>query len=184
MRRQPRGQRTDKSGGMPIQEVSLEKFDPELHSQVLSEWLHQPRVSRWWGDPQRALEDARLRSSDTSALIVADGAPVGYLCWQTPTHVELEVAGLSDLPEGLVDIDVLIGESEFVDRGVGSRSLRLLLDRLRADPGVSVAGVGTSVSNDRAIRAFEKAGFRLFREFEDPEFGLCWYMIVEVRDPV
>jgi RimJ/RimL family protein N-acetyltransferase len=58
----------------------------------------------------------------------------------------------------------------------------LLLARLRLDPLVSVAGVGTSVSNERAIRAFEKAGFRLFREFQDPEFGSCWYMVVEVRD--
>jgi aminoglycoside 6'-N-acetyltransferase len=184
MRVQPHGQHPDQSDGMPIREVSLEKFDPELHSQALAEWLYQPHVSRWWGNPQRAMEDARLRSPDTSALIVADGTHVGYLCWQTPTRDERELAGLIDLPEGLVDIDVLIGESDLIDRGVGSRALGLLLDRLRADPQVSVAGVGTSVSNKRAIRAFQKAGFRLYREFEDPEFGSCWYMIVEVRDPI
>jgi aminoglycoside 6'-N-acetyltransferase len=108
--------------------------------------------------------------------------PVGYLCWQTPPQSELATAGLADLPEDLVDIDVLIGEPEFLDRGVGPRSLGLLLDRLRTDPVVTVAGVGTSVSNERAIRAFEKAGFRLFREFQDPEFGSCWYMVVGVRD--
>ena len=167
---------------MPIREVRLETFDPELHSQRLRDWLRRPHVSRWWGDPQLALESSLRRSPETRAVIVAEGAPVGYLCWQTPPQDELEAAGLADLPEDLVDIDVLIGEPEVIDRGVGPRSLGLLLARLRVDPLVSVAGVGTSVSNKRAIRAFEKAGFRLFREFQDPEFGSCWYMVVEVRD--
>ena len=169
---------------MPIHEVRLRTFDPKLDSQRLRDWLRRPHVSRWWGDPQLALEDSQRRSHETCAVIVADGAPVGYLCWQTPPQDELEVAGLADLPEGLVDIDVLIGEPEVIDRGVGSRSLGLFLDRLRADPFVSVAGVGTSVSNKRAIRAFEKAGFRLFREFQDPESGPCRYMVVEIRDAV
>ena len=129
-----------------------------------------------------ALENSLQCSPENHAVIVADGTPVGYLCWQTPPQHELEAAGLADLPKDLVDIDVLIGEPEFIDRGVGPRSLGLLLARLRVDPFVTVAGVGTSVSNERAIRAFEKAGFRLFRAFQDPEFGSCRYMVVEVRD--
>ena len=167
---------------MPIREVRLATFDPELHSQKLWDWLHRPHVARWWGDPQLALEHSRRCSAENHAVIVVDGAPVGYLCWQTPPQDELEAVGLADLPEGLMDIDVLIGEPEFIDRGVGPTSLGLLLARLRVDPFVTFAGVGTSVSNERAIRAFEKAGFRLFREFQDPEFGSCRYMVVEVRD--
>jgi len=167
---------------MPIREVRLETFDPELHSQRLRDWLHRPHVARWWGDPQLALENSLRCSPENHAVIVADEAPVGYLCWQIPPQSELEAAGLADLPEDLMDIDVLIGERGCIDRGVGPRSLSLLLARLRVDPLVTVAGVGTSVSNQRAIRAFEKAGFRLFREFRDPEFGSCWYMVIEVRD--
>ncbi|MCP4004549.1 MAG: acetyltransferase [bacterium] len=167
---------------MPKREVRLEPFDPELHSQRLRDWLHRPHVARWWGDPQLALESSLRCSPESHAVIVVGGAPVGYLCWRTPPQNELEAAGLTDLPEGLVDIDVFIGEPEFMGRGVGPRSLGLLLARWRMDPSVTVAGVGTSVSNERAIRAFEKAGFRRFREFQDPEFGGCWYMVVEVRD--
>ncbi|MDH3457340.1 MAG: acetyltransferase [Gemmatimonadota bacterium] len=167
---------------MPIREVRLEPLDPEFHSHKLRDWLHRPHVARWWGDPQQALDNSLRCSPENHAVIAADGAPVGYLCWQTPPQNELEAAGLADLPDDLVDIDVLIGEPEFTGRGVGPKSLGLLLARLREDPFVAVAGVGTSVSNGRAIRAFEKAGFRLFREFQDPEFGSCWYMVVEVRD--
>jgi len=165
---------------IPILEVRLETFNPEHHSHRLREWLCRPHVARWWGDPHLAFENSLRCSPKYSAVIVADGAPVGYLCWQTLSEQELQAAGLADLPDDLMDIDVLIGEPEYIDRGLGPRSLGLLLDRLRADPSVSVAGVGTSASNDRALRAFKKAGFSLFREFHDPDLGSCWYMTVDV----
>ncbi len=165
-------------------EVRLETFDPELGSQQLRDWLRRPHVARWWGDHPRQFENPQWCSRQTHAVIVADGAPVGYLCWQKPPQDELEAAGLTDLPEDIVDIDILIGDSRVVGQGVGPRALGLLLDRLRADPLVSSAGVSTSVSNARAIRAFEKAGFRLFREFQDPGSGPCRYMVVEIRDAV
>lgn len=114
------------------------------------------------------------------ALIRADETPVGFLCWRTPPEEELRAAGLVDLAPGLVDIDVLIGEPELLGRGLGRRALEHLLARLRADPRVTVAGLGTAVENARAIRAFEKAGFRTIREFEDPEIGPCVYMVAEV----
>lgn len=114
------------------------------------------------------------------AVIETDGVPVGYMCWRTPPEDELEAAGLTDLPPGLVDIDVLIGDPELLGRGLGPRALELLLARLRADPLVRVAGVGTAVSNERAVRAFVKAGFRTLREFEDAERGRCLYMVAEV----
>lgn len=149
---------------------------------MLREWLHRPHVARWWGDPQSAWESSLRIPPDNRALIVLNEAPVGYLCWQTPPEDELIAAGLTDLPQDLIDIDLLIGEPELLGRGLGPRSLGLLLDRLRTEPLVSVAGVGTSVSNDRAIRAFEKTGFSLFRRFLDPNFGPCLYMVANVRD--
>ena len=123
------------------------------------------------------------RSMDTHALITADGRPVGYLCWQRPSREELEAAQLTDLPEDLVDIDILIGEPEYLGCGVGPKALVLLLARLRSE-GVGFAGLGTSSSNHAAIRAYEKAGFRLFRAFEEPESGACRYMVAKLRGAV
>jgi len=161
--------------------VRLEPFDPGQHAERLLDWLHQPHVSRWWGDPQQAMDHVMQSAPEMHALIVADGVPVGYLCWQKPPRQELEAAGLTDLPEGLVDIDILIGAPELLGQGIGSQALQLLLARLRRDSPVRFAGVGTSVSNRRALRAFERAGFRLFREFQDPEWGPCRYLVADLR---
>jgi len=55
---------------------------------------------------------------------------VGLLVWQVPTRQELVEAGLEDLPEALVDIDVMIGEADWMGRGVGPQALLLLTARL------------------------------------------------------
>jgi len=141
-------------------------------------------VARWWGDPRSTWESVSGWPVENCALIEADGILVGYICWRTPPEDELEAAGLADLPRGLVDIDLLIGEPELLGRGLGPRSLDLLVARLRADPLVRFAGVGTAVSNERAVRAFKKAGFRTVREFQDPELGRCSYMVAEVGHAV
>jgi RimJ/RimL family protein N-acetyltransferase len=77
-----------------------------------------------------------------------------------------------------VDIDILIREPTCIGRGIGPEALTLLLKRLENE-GVKIAGLATSVSNRSAIRAFEKAGFRLFRDFEEPD-GLYRYLVTEL----
>ncbi len=106
---------------------------------------------------------------------------MGYMCWEPPPPEELEAAGLSDLPDRLMDIDIMIGEPDALGRGIGPQALALLLQRLREDPSVEWAGLGTSLANERAIRAYEKAGFRRFREFDDPEIGSALYLVTELR---
>lgn len=146
----------------------------------LRDWLSRPHVVPWWGAPGEALAEARQRAADAHAVIVANGVAVGYICWGTPSEGELEAAGLTGLPDGLVDVDMLLGEPEVLGQGIGPRAGVLLLDRLRATGQASCVGVGMSASNKRAIRAAEKVGFRLFGEFDDPESGSGQYMILEM----
>jgi aminoglycoside 6'-N-acetyltransferase len=160
-------------------DVNLRVLDLQADLPLLERWLRSPHVVRWWGTTDLHATVLAQRSSDAHAVITADGRPVGYLCWQKPSPSELEAAGLSDLSEDLVDIDILIGEPEFLGRGIGPRALVLLLARLNGE-GVGFAGLGTSTSNRVAIRAFEKAGFHLFRDFEDPEHGPCKYMVAQL----
>jgi aminoglycoside 6'-N-acetyltransferase len=171
------------NGVAHVDDVDLEVLDLQSDLPLLERWLRSPHVVRWWGTPDLHLTELAQRSRDTHAVITAGGRPVGYLCWQRPSPSELEAAGLTDLPEDLVDIDILIGEPELLGRGVGPRALVLLLAKLHGE-GVGFAGLGTSTSNRVAIRAFEKAGFRLFRDFEDPESGPCKYMVAQLRGAV
>ncbi len=161
--------------------VELQPVNPQKHRELLDAWLQRPHVIRWWGDQIQALPLLLGRRPSTHAVIVVDTIPVGYLCWGPPEVEELMAAGLTDLPDALLDIDILIGELRFVGCGIGPRALCLLIDRLRQNSEVRWAGVGTSRLNHAALAAFEKAGFRFLRDFEDPEYGPSRYLAIDLR---
>jgi RimJ/RimL family protein N-acetyltransferase len=163
--------------------VGLKVLETQGDLEQLERWVRSPHVVRWWGNPDLHLATLGQRPKDAHALITADGRPVGYLCWQRPSREELEDAGLTDLPEDLVDIDILIGDAEYLGCGIGPRALALLLAKLRC-VGVGFAGLAASTSNRAAIRAYEKAGFRVFRDFQDSESGPCTYMVAQLRGAV
>ncbi|MCK6455295.1 MAG: acetyltransferase [Phycisphaerae bacterium] len=150
----------------------------------MSVWLRRPHVVRWWGDPQKQLPVVLERpTGGGDALIIADGVPIGYIRWQRTPRAELEAAGLHEIPEGSVDIDLAIGEADYIGCGVGSRALHLVVQRLESERSTPLVMMGTSVENAIAISACEKAGFRRLRTFDDPEYKRCWLLVYETPRP-
>ena len=58
--------------------------------------------------------------------------------------------------------------------GLGPKALLLVADLLSSQ-GVSSAGLGTDLENQRACRAFHKAGFRHRAEFEEKDRRLAYF---------
>jgi len=140
---------------------------------LIERWLHADHVRSTWGDP-----DAHLRLLGTPpadgcwrAIIEADGREVGLVLWQHPTRQELDVAGLTDIPQSAIDIDIIIGEADAVGRGVGSSAIRLVVDAAFSDPAVPFVMACARLDNLASQRAFAKAGFRKDREFDDVPDG-------------
>jgi aminoglycoside 6'-N-acetyltransferase len=146
--------------------VRLQAFDPSRDLALVASWLIHPHVAAWWGDPKEALAAVREHQPSCAALIHRDTRPVGFLCWQVPTPAEMAAAGLEDLPSPLVDVDILIGEPDARGQGVGPTALGHLLAKLRTE-GIQLVGLAAAIGNTRALRAYEKAGFRPFRDFRE-----------------
>jgi RimJ/RimL family protein N-acetyltransferase len=167
-----------------VERVRLQPFHPRRDIDRVAAWLRAPHIVRWWGDPEKQLLAVLARPVEGGdALIVADGVTVGYVRWQQAPRAELEAAGLHEIPEGSIDIDIAIGEADYIGRGVGSRALHLVVQQLRSEKSTPRVLMGTSVENAIAIRACEKAGFRRLRTFDDPEYGLCWLLVYEAPRP-
>ncbi len=166
-------------------EVSLYPFDPVRHSELLRTWLKRPHVRRWWGDPAQTIK-ATEEASDSvhQTMILVGSTPVGYVCWQRVPLAEFEAAGLFEIPEQAVDIDIFIGEITELGRGIGPEALRILLRQLGSDPSIPCAYVGTCIANTSAIRAFEKSGFTPVGMFDDPEWGRCLMMVAQLPKDV
>jgi RimJ/RimL family protein N-acetyltransferase len=156
--------------------TSLQPFNPDLHAGILARWLSAPHLVRWWGDPEGVLPPPPAAGGE--AIIMVGDAPVGFVRWERPTRAQLTAAGLPDVPEGSIDIDIAIGERGWLGAGVGPEALRQLVKRLRREnPKAAMIMMAPSLYNHGAERACEKAGFAFARRFDDPERGPMLLMV-------
>ncbi len=136
---------------------------------LVRRWLEAAHVREWWGD---TLEQFELVSGDLNEpamdqLIVASGdRPFAYLqCYDQTAWPE---NGLGCHPPGTRGIDQFIGEGDMVGRGHGSAFIRAFTDTLLA-AGTPRVITDPDPANARAIRAYEKAGFRKQHEVDTPD---------------
>lgn len=140
---------------------------------LIEAWLREEHVRHFWGDPEENIRMMREPPGDGHwrALIEADGRKAGLVLWQHPTRRELDEAGLFDIPESVIDIDIMVGERALTGQGVGSAAIRLVSDAALADPAVPFVIAATALDNLASQRAFAKAGFQSDREFDDVPSG-------------
>jgi aminoglycoside 6'-N-acetyltransferase len=132
-------------------------------------WLETPEVQRWWGDAggQASLLEEDLDDPRMSMWIVSHrGRPFAYIQDYDPLAWEMHHFG--HLPPGSRGIDQFIGEPDMLNCGHGSAFIRAHVDNLFA-LGAPVIGTDPDPGNARAIRAYEKAGFKALRETPDWE---------------
>ena len=136
------------------------------------EWLQRPHVKEWWRerDTYEELVEHYLPSiegTDPTDLYVAllDDAPIGYVQTYLVSDYP-EYAALVDVGERVAGVDLLIGEAELTGRGIGTEMLRRFVDEIVfAKPATIACIAGPETTNPASIRAFEKAGFRVVRDF-------------------
>ena len=135
---------------------------------LIGSWLALPHVMEWWGDAeeQYALVSGDLDEAAMDQYIVSmAGRPFGYLQCYDLTEWN---TGFGPQPSGTRGIDLFIGAPNMIERGHGSALIRcfaanLLLKghpRIVTDP---------DPANNRAIRAYEKAGFEKDRMVDTPD---------------
>lgn len=143
---------------------------PQLHR-----WLNNPKVAEWYGlsangeqvrqpSLEQVVAQYEPRTSGAeptlSYFILLDGAPIGYIQSYRIGDYPGYAATL-DVGENDVGIDLLIGEDEHRDRGLGVSILRrFLADEVFQRPDVERAIIAPNPDNARAVHCYEKAGFR------------------------
>jgi aminoglycoside 6'-N-acetyltransferase len=149
----------------------LEPADRERLHAILSE----PEVRRWWGpeDPQAAVDDMYDDDAVGFAIVVG-GEMVGAIQYADENEPDYRHAG----------IDLFLG-LEGRGRGLGPEAIRVLARYLFEDRGHHRLTIDPAAANERAIRAYERVGFRpvgVMRKYErghDGEFhdGLLMDML-------
>ena len=163
---------------------------------LLSGWLSDPRVLQWFEGRDRPHDRAMVRelygsealaAAQVQAAIIEDEAvPLGYLRWY-PMATVVEEYDWRDDPTDVWAADIFVGEPSRWGSGLGSSALALLVEHLLVAERARRVVVDPWVGNARAIRAYEKIGFRTVgvhrgHELFEGERRDCWLMAVDALD--
>jgi aminoglycoside 6'-N-acetyltransferase len=136
---------------------------------LVRRWLRMPHVTEWWGEPDEQFvlvsEDLEQPAMDQYVVTSSD-RPFAYLQCYDPRAWPANGLGLH--PAGTRGIDQFIGEPDMIERGHGSAFIRAFIDGLLST-GTPRVLTDPDPANARAIRAYEKAGFRREREVDTPD---------------
>ena len=155
-------------------EVSLRLMrDDAADYELMATWLTDPRVLEFYEGRDRPFLFDRvvqeysprvLRDSGaTACILLCDQRPIGYMQFCPVTSEEDRISyGLEPMDEGvgIFGTDQFIGEPEYWNRGIGTRAVKLLLSYLFDPIRAGAVVVDPHVENPRAIRCYEKSGFR------------------------
>jgi aminoglycoside 6'-N-acetyltransferase len=155
------------AGDLLIRRLRDDPFDYEL----IVRWRNEPHVREWWDpdDPPMTLASAigeygantREGAPTTACIIERNGSPIGFLQFYrwSDEPSDSEVLGIS-LDQDAWGLDLFIGEPSQVGQEVGPRAIDMLCRFLFEERGASSVALVAAQDNARALRAYEKAGFR------------------------
>ncbi len=168
---------------MPADPAVLYDFRPvtEKDLPMIAGWLAEPHVAQWWDDPETEIAGIResIDSISVEPLIVElDGKPIAYLQSYDP-HLE-DGHPYADQPFGTLGLDMTIGLPDLVGKGHGSAIARQFVEQL-FEEGAPRVIIDPHPDNGRAIRAYEKAGFRVI-DRRHSEYGDAVLMAVNAEE--
>ena len=119
------------------------------HAERLRTLRSTPEVARWWEPPPDDDWPLTAEPDLHKLTVVVDGDVAGYVqFWEE-----------SDPGSRHADVDIFLGP-DAQGRGLGTEAMRVVLRYLIDERGHHRVTLGTSVDNARAIRSYEKVGFR------------------------
>lgn len=73
-------------------------------------------------------------------------------------------------PKENMELDIWLNATKHTNKGIGSESLKLLIDYLRKQYNTKTFIIRPWIKNRRAVRAYEKAGFKIVSNFNPAEY--------------
>jgi aminoglycoside 6'-N-acetyltransferase Ib len=157
----------------------------ECDLQLLFDWLNRPHVVEWWNGPtslaqvrDKYLPRLSLDSSVHPYIARLNGIPVGFI--QSYVVMAQQASGwwLDERDPAAIGIDQCLADAENLGKGTGTAMITQFVEFLFRDWAVTKIQTDPTPTNLRAIRCYEKVGFRKVGIVDTPD-GSAVLMIIE-----
>jgi aminoglycoside 6'-N-acetyltransferase len=139
----------------------------EADAERLEQILGEPEVSRWWGVHDTKHVRELVEAEDVVVYAIeSDGELIGAIQYGEEADPDYRHA----------NVDIFL-TTERQGQGLGSEAIRVLARHLFDDLGHHRVTIDPAAGNERAIRAYERVGFRtvgVMREYERGDDG-TWH---------
>jgi RimJ/RimL family protein N-acetyltransferase len=151
---------------------------------TLHEWLQRPHVAEWWMPTPPSLDEViedftpltEQGARDRAYIALEGDCAIGYI--QSYTVKDAGDGWWEEEQDpGARGIDQFLADGTQLGRGLGTAMVTAFVKRLFEDPAVTKIQTDPDPRNGRAIRCYEKAGFRAVTEVDTPD-GRALLMIV------
>lgn len=138
---------------------------------MLENWLSRPHVAEWWSPTPTTAEleeeygPALAGIGPTQCFMaLADGVEIGFTQSYVAAECHQDGWWLDEDDPGVVGIDQFLADGDRLGQGLGTAMVSSFVKQLFEKPGVTRIQTDPDPSNGRAIRCYEKAGFRAVRK--------------------
>lgn len=148
----------------------MEENDSDLR--LYLKWMTDPETMKYWDgmteqyDYNRVFQTYKENFEEevTMCMIEYDREPIGFcqFCVLNAEYYEVpksEYDRFVKESELVYGIDIFLGEVKYRNQGIGSASLKLVVQALFTDYNADVIMIDPKVHNTRAIQCYRKSGF-------------------------
>lgn len=143
------------------------------HFSLLLKWLETSHVKAWWDQSIKwtielieekygpYVDGYKIEGEASKPvyayIVLVEGVEIGYIQYYNAYDFPRDEP-IDSFPQSLAAFDILIGEAEYINKGIGARALRVFCDEYIFKKFENCI-VDPDVGNIAAFRAYKKAGF-------------------------
>lgn len=153
---------------------------------LLAKWLSDPSVLKFYEGRDNAfdLEKVHEKFYDREPGVVRcivefDQTPIGYIQYYQVDSDERELYGYTEVADVIYGMDQFIGEVTYWNNGIGTLLVNSMVEFLVKQNHADRVVMDPQTWNERAIRCYEKCGFKKMKllpknELHEGEYRDCW----------
>ena len=144
---------------------------------LMLEWLLKEHIKQWWNDGDDTLEKVVLHYGEKFDDVER------FILFEVKDDIEKSIGYFQyyPVPNGSIGIDQFIGEEENLNKGIGEKSIKIFIDLILVENNPSFIILDPSPDNKRAVRCYEKVGFKHYETRKTGDGQTAYMMRFEIN---